>query len=56
MAGLAIMMTIQGYLGGELVYRFGAEVRGRFPELPSARPESVPRATAVGRTHDDGAP
>jgi uncharacterized membrane protein len=56
MAGLVIVMTIQGYLGGELVYRFGAEVRGRFRELPSARPEGPPRAGASRRTHDDSAP
>jgi uncharacterized membrane protein len=56
MAGLVIMMTVQGYLGGELVYRFGAEVRGRFRELPSAVPEPAPRATASRPTPDDSAP
>src|SRR5687767_1420750 len=29
MAGLICIMTVQGYLGGELVYRFAAEVEGR---------------------------
>jgi uncharacterized membrane protein len=37
MAALLLAMTVQGYLGGELVYRFGAEVRGNYPRLPSAR-------------------
>lgn len=55
MAGLIIMMTIQGFLGGELVYRFGAEVRGRFRELPSALPETAPRATASRATRDNSA-
>lgn len=35
--GLVLVMTVQGYLGGELVYRFGTEVDGRYPALPSAR-------------------
>jgi uncharacterized membrane protein len=30
-------MTVQGYLGGELVYRFGAEVRERYEKLPNER-------------------
>ena len=35
LAGVVAVMTVQGYLGGELVYRFGAEVRGRYRRLPS---------------------
>ena len=34
-----LVMTVQGYLGGELVYRYGAEVTGRYRRLPSAEPE-----------------
>lgn len=30
------VMTVQGYLGGELVYRYGAEVRGKYRSLPVA--------------------
>lgn len=56
MAGLVVLMTVQGYLGGELVYRFGAEVRGGFRELPSALPERAPRAAASPPTRDDSAP
>ena len=56
MAGLVILMTVQGYLGGELVYRFGAEVRGRFPELPSALPEITPPRAGSRSTRDDSAP
>jgi uncharacterized membrane protein len=36
MAAVVMVMAAQGYLGGELVYRFGADVRGRFGRLPNA--------------------
>jgi uncharacterized membrane protein len=35
MGALVLLMTVQGYLGGELVYRFGTEVRGRYRPLPT---------------------
>lgn len=35
MGVVVLVMTAQGYLGGELVYRFGANVRGRFTRLPN---------------------
>lgn len=35
MGAVVIVMAAQGYLGGELVYRFGADVRGRFARLPN---------------------
>jgi uncharacterized membrane protein len=44
MSGVVLLMTVQGYLGGELVYRFGAEVRGRYPRLPNAH-ERIARPT-----------
>jgi uncharacterized membrane protein len=31
---LVAMMTVQGYLGGELVYAFGVEVQRRYKRLP----------------------
>lgn len=31
---LVLVMTIQGYLGGELVYEFGLGVRHRYKRLP----------------------
>lgn len=34
MAGVALVMGAQGYLGGELVYRYGAEVERDYRELP----------------------
>lgn len=40
MATVVLVMVFQGYLGGELVYRFGAEVTGRYRRLPSAVEEA----------------
>jgi uncharacterized membrane protein len=40
MVALVLLMTVQGYLGGELVYRLGAEVQGQYARLPSARREA----------------
>jgi uncharacterized membrane protein len=37
---VTLVMTFQGYLGGELVYRYGAEVTGRYRRLPSAEEDS----------------
>lgn len=31
---LVLLMTIQGYIGGELVYGFGVEVQHRYKRLP----------------------
>lgn len=35
MFAVVIIMAVQGYIGGELVYRFGAAVEGRYPRLPT---------------------
>jgi uncharacterized membrane protein len=40
--GVAIVMTVQGYLGGELVYRYGAEVTREYRQLPGHRPNTAP--------------
>ena len=61
MAVVSLVMTVQGYLGGELVYRYGVEVEQAYRELPeretkSAPPKpasSPPRAAVVGK--DGGA-
>ncbi|MFU8805728.1 MAG: DUF2231 domain-containing protein [Bradymonadaceae bacterium] len=34
-----VVMTVQGFLGGELVYRYGMDVEGTFPELPGHAPQ-----------------
>jgi uncharacterized membrane protein len=44
---VSLVMTIQGYLGGELVYRYGVEVEQAHRELPGRETESAPpRLTA----------
>ncbi|MCA1606896.1 MAG: DUF2231 domain-containing protein [Acidobacteria bacterium] len=40
MAVVALVMGVQGYLGGELVYRYGAEVERDYRELPVRNAES----------------
>jgi uncharacterized membrane protein len=40
LGAVVLVMTLQGYLGGELVYRYGAEVMGRYRRLPSAEEEA----------------
>jgi uncharacterized membrane protein len=34
MSVVVLVVIVQGYLGGELVYRYGAEVRSRYRQLP----------------------
>jgi hypothetical protein len=43
-----MVMTVQGYLGGELVYRYGVEVEQAYRELPEkgVRSESPQRPTS----------
>lgn len=45
LGAVVLVMGFQGYLGGELVYRYGAEVAGRYRRLPSAE-EAGPRREA----------
>ena len=40
LAVVALVMTVQGYLGGELVYRYGVEVEQAYRELPDHDAES----------------
>ena len=42
LAAVALVMTVQGYLGGELVYRYGVEVEQAHRELPAHGAESPP--------------
>ena len=42
LAVVAMVMTVQGYLGGELVYRYGVEVEQSYRELPERQAESTP--------------
>jgi uncharacterized membrane protein len=40
--GVGLVMTVQGYLGGELVYRYGAEVKRAYREMPVHRADGPP--------------
>ena len=40
LAVVSLVMTVQGYLGGELVYRYGVEVEQAYRELPEHDKES----------------
>jgi uncharacterized membrane protein len=42
LAFVSLVMTIQGYLGGELVYRYGVEVEQDYRALPEHDAESSP--------------
>jgi uncharacterized membrane protein len=47
LAVVSLVMTVQGYLGGELVYRYGVEVEQAYRELPGREAESAPPALAA---------
>src|SRR5688572_7882105 len=42
LAVVALVMTMQGYLGGELVYRYGVEVEQAHRELPERKANTSP--------------
>ncbi|MDQ3802784.1 MAG: DUF2231 domain-containing protein [Acidobacteriota bacterium] len=42
MSAVSLVMTVQGYLGGELVYRYGVEVEQAYRELPEREADSTP--------------
>jgi uncharacterized membrane protein len=42
LAVVSLVMTMQGYLGGELVYRYGVEVEQAHRELPEREAQSEP--------------
>jgi uncharacterized membrane protein len=42
LAFVSLVMTVQGYLGGELVYRYGVEVEQSHRELPERGAKSAP--------------
>jgi uncharacterized membrane protein len=47
LAVVSLVMTMQGYLGGELVYRYGVEVEQAHRELPEREAQSAPPRLAV---------
>lgn len=42
LAAVSLIMSLQGYLGGELVYRYGVEVEQAHRELPEREANSKP--------------
>jgi uncharacterized membrane protein len=42
LAFVSLVMTVQGYLGGELVYRYGVEVEQTYRELPEREADAAP--------------
>ncbi|HWS99840.1 MAG TPA: DUF2231 domain-containing protein [Pyrinomonadaceae bacterium] len=46
LAVVTLVMTVQGYLGGELVYRYGVEVEQAYRELPERETKSAPPVSA----------
>ena len=55
LAVVALVMTIQGYLGGELVYRYGVEVEQAHRELPERQAQSAPPQLKVSTNHETAA-
>lgn len=54
MIGVVLVMGVQGYLGGELVYRYGAEVKCRYRKLPG-RTAPFPQSSMTGSVAADPA-
>jgi len=52
LAVVALVMTIQGYLGGELVYRYGVEVEQAHRALPERDAESAPPLLSASPDHE----
>lgn len=49
MCAVSLVMSVQGYLGGELVYRYGVEVAGAYRELPERELKTAPPALTASR-------
>ena len=47
LAAVSLIMSLQGYLGGELVYRYGVEVEQAHRELPEREVDSKPPRLTV---------
>jgi uncharacterized membrane protein len=53
LAVVSLVMTMQGYLGGELVYRYGVEVEQAHRELPEREARSRPPRLAPSSNQDN---
>ncbi len=56
MAVVSLVMLAQGYLGGELVYRYGMEVEQAYRELPEREAKSAPPSLASSPPRPASAP
>jgi uncharacterized membrane protein len=56
LAIVSLVMTVQGYLGGELVYRYGVEVEQAYRELSEREKKSAPPVlnSSLPRAAKDG--
>jgi uncharacterized membrane protein len=52
LAVVSLVMTMQGYLGGELVYRYGLEVEQAHRELPEREAKSAPPRLTASPKHE----
>lgn len=56
LVGVALMMAVQGYLGGELVYRYGIEVKDTYRKLPTGKKRSsCPKIFSGNNTEENAA-
>jgi uncharacterized membrane protein len=56
LAVVSLVMTVQGYLGGELVYRYGVEVEQAHRELPEHDAQSAPPRINVHQNQSPSLP
>ena len=56
LALVSLVMTVQGYLGGELVYRYGVEVEQAYRELPEKEAKSAPPQISSSLPRSAGSP
>jgi uncharacterized membrane protein len=52
LAFVTLVMTMQGYLGGELVYRYGVEVEQAHRELPEQEAATAPPRLSASPDHE----
>jgi uncharacterized membrane protein len=55
LAAVSLIMSLQGYLGGELVYRYGVEVEQAHRELPEREADSKPPRLAASPKQETAA-
>jgi uncharacterized membrane protein len=56
MGAASLVMTVQGYLGGELVYRYGVEVEQAYRELQEREAHTTTPPLAASSAHTGSVP